>query len=404
MFADWTDRIAAGELPRRQAAAAARRRAQHRHHRCGTGPTPKAYLHDEISTDKRNPTVNANGQIYGSPRRARDIRADPRSGAQHATSQVKLPVRDPNTPSTEDDPILRPRPIGATRRSGTARPPSTIPMFDEGPGLVHARIRPPDNPAFCKQGSDHPSAKLFPLESPAASWRCYDPNDRQVHADRHLLHAPTICNSRRTPTIRCGPARRSAATSSAGSTPRCSTRPATRQKSQGLDARSSSTPTATASATIISSPNQPVDPDEGQAHQRGILRRRAEPGRRLGLGLGARLSGRRRAARTRAPIRRQPRWRNIYEVPLDETGRRCTATRRAAWTSTATAWSGRRSPAAISPASTAASAKARSTARRATGQAMSGRLDALSVPGTAIRGCDRFRQRRGELLHLGRSA
>ena len=26
---------------------------------------PKAYMHDEISTDKRNPTVNANGPIYG---------------------------------------------------------------------------------------------------------------------------------------------------------------------------------------------------------------------------------------------------------------------------------------------------------------------------------------------------
>mgnify|MGYP003300028175 CR=1 FL=1 len=26
---------------------------------------PKAYLHDEVSTDRRNPTVNANGPIYG---------------------------------------------------------------------------------------------------------------------------------------------------------------------------------------------------------------------------------------------------------------------------------------------------------------------------------------------------
>ena len=33
---------------------------------------PKAYLHDEISTDKRNPTVNANGLIYGSPEESRD--------------------------------------------------------------------------------------------------------------------------------------------------------------------------------------------------------------------------------------------------------------------------------------------------------------------------------------------
>jgi len=36
----------------------------------GTGPAPRTYLHDEASTDKRNPQVNANGLIYGRPRRA----------------------------------------------------------------------------------------------------------------------------------------------------------------------------------------------------------------------------------------------------------------------------------------------------------------------------------------------
>ena len=34
---------------------------------------PKAYLHDEISTDKRNPTVNANGPIYGSTELSTDL-------------------------------------------------------------------------------------------------------------------------------------------------------------------------------------------------------------------------------------------------------------------------------------------------------------------------------------------
>ena len=33
---------------------------------------PKHYLHDEVSTDKRNPTVNANGMIYGSPEESSD--------------------------------------------------------------------------------------------------------------------------------------------------------------------------------------------------------------------------------------------------------------------------------------------------------------------------------------------
>ena len=38
-------------------------------------------------------------------------------------------------------------------------------MFDKDGRLwMAAAIRGPDNPAFCKKGSDHPSAKLFPLD------------------------------------------------------------------------------------------------------------------------------------------------------------------------------------------------------------------------------------------------
>ena len=58
---------------------------------------PKAYLHDEISTDKRNPGVNANGLIYGSPEESRDYLPvlDP---VHNTTAQVKIPYRDANTP------------------------------------------------------------------------------------------------------------------------------------------------------------------------------------------------------------------------------------------------------------------------------------------------------------------
>src|ERR1700752_1078681 len=38
-----------------------------------------------------------------------------------------------------------------------------------------ARIRPPANPDFCKKGSDHPSAKVFPLESANRHLSMYDP-------------------------------------------------------------------------------------------------------------------------------------------------------------------------------------------------------------------------------------
>ena len=47
------------------AAAAEGHRAQPRHHAVGLGRHVYTYAHDEIATDKRNPTLYANGPIYG---------------------------------------------------------------------------------------------------------------------------------------------------------------------------------------------------------------------------------------------------------------------------------------------------------------------------------------------------
>jgi hypothetical protein len=64
MFADWTDRIAAGEVP------PAPRRPQGLERNVviteWDWADPKSYLHDVVSTDRRNPTLNANGLLYGS--------------------------------------------------------------------------------------------------------------------------------------------------------------------------------------------------------------------------------------------------------------------------------------------------------------------------------------------------
>jgi hypothetical protein len=54
------------------------------------------------------------------------------------------------------------------------------PMMDEkGRVWFTARIRPPDNPAFCKKGSDHPSAKIFPLQRANRHLSMYDPKSRK---------------------------------------------------------------------------------------------------------------------------------------------------------------------------------------------------------------------------------
>ena len=63
MFADWTDRIAAGEVP----PVPPRPQGLERNVVITEWDwaDPKAYLHDEVSTDRRHPTLNANGKIYG---------------------------------------------------------------------------------------------------------------------------------------------------------------------------------------------------------------------------------------------------------------------------------------------------------------------------------------------------
>src|SRR5687767_10156538 len=97
MFADWTDRIAAGELP----PAPPRPQGVERNVVITQWDwaDPKAYLHDALSSDKRNPRVNPNGPIYGALESSADYMpvVEP---TRNASSQVKVTVLDPNTPST----------------------------------------------------------------------------------------------------------------------------------------------------------------------------------------------------------------------------------------------------------------------------------------------------------------
>jgi len=70
-FAQWTDRVAAGELP-----FAAPPRPQGRERNVVITQwdysDPKHYLHDITATDKRKPTLNANGLVYGATESSTD--------------------------------------------------------------------------------------------------------------------------------------------------------------------------------------------------------------------------------------------------------------------------------------------------------------------------------------------
>jgi hypothetical protein len=182
MFADWTDRVAAGELP----PAPPRPQGLERNVVITEWDwaDPKAYLHDEVSTDRRNPTLNANGPIYGALELSADYLPvlDP---MRHTASQIKLTVRDPNTPATSPN-MPQPSPYWGDEVIWTSKNNVHNPMLDHrGRVWITSAVRPPDNPDFCKEGSSHPSAKLFPIARAGRHLAVYDP------ASKRLTHIST---------------------------------------------------------------------------------------------------------------------------------------------------------------------------------------------------------------------
>jgi hypothetical protein len=197
-FGDWTDRIAHGELP---AQAPPRPQGVERNVVITQWDwaDPKAYLHDEISTDKRNPTLNAKGLIYGSPEESRDYLPvlDP---VNNTIAQVKVPYRDANTPG-------QPKPLEASAVWGEEEiwdSHTTVhnPMLDQmGRVWYTGRIRAADNPAFCKAGSNLASARLTPVERSGRQLGMYDPKTKQSYTidtcfgTHHLLFAEDTNNT-----------------------------------------------------------------------------------------------------------------------------------------------------------------------------------------------------------------
>jgi hypothetical protein len=172
---EWTDRVAAGELPH---AKPERPKGVERNivATVRDWSTPQHYMHDLSGTDRRKPTVNAYGKLYGSPELSTDDFPilDPKTNT--ATSH-HAPVQDPKTPSTKETPAQMPSHYWGSEAIWDSKANSHNPMLDEtGRVWYTAVVRAPDNaPAFCKAGSDHPSAKLFPLERSGRQLSMYDP-------------------------------------------------------------------------------------------------------------------------------------------------------------------------------------------------------------------------------------
>ena len=195
-FGDWTDRVAKGELPKNKP------------------PRPQGVERNVVVTSWEwgtEKTLSARPDLVGSAQSDRQClrpalrlagildrqHADPRSeDAQGDVLQdAGAPIRTCRNRSDR-------RSMPAQRRSrlqpsaywgdekiwDTSAPTTTTPCStSKGRVWLAATVRGMDNPAFCKKGSDHPSAKVFPLERSAAPGGDARSQDDEIHLHRHLL-------------------------------------------------------------------------------------------------------------------------------------------------------------------------------------------------------------------------
>jgi hypothetical protein len=178
-LADWTDRVAAGEVPATQPArpSGLERNIVATVRDWSDG---KAYMHDLISTDQREPTINGYGLIYGAPELSTDHFPilDP---VANTSTTFLYPVRDADTPTTKETPPTQPSAYWDNEAIWDSKANAHNPMLDrEGRVWYTTRIRGAENPAFCGEGSDHPSAKLFPLERAGRHVSVYNPETKET--------------------------------------------------------------------------------------------------------------------------------------------------------------------------------------------------------------------------------
>ncbi len=357
-YGDWTDRVAKGELPfaKPQRPQGAERNIVVT---LRDWMNDKQYLHDLIASDRRFPTVNAYGPLIGSPEYSSDTlpMLDP---VKNVATTFVAPVRDTSMPLSLGPghaaalDALQPSPYWGTDRIWDTRVNNHNSMYGrDGKLWLAASIRAAENPAFCKQGSTHPSAVAFPMERAIRHIALLDPKTKKYtfvdtcFSTHHLQFGydanDTLWTSGGGPVVGWLNTKQFEKTGDAAA-------------SQGWTALVLDT-NGNGKRDAYTEPDQPLDPGQGPANPGGVLCRDAEPGGRLGVGLGAGRARRGRQAVTRARTRRRRRW------PRSTTCR-CRASARAAPTSTRTAWCGCRSAAATWAASTGASARRRSTAPR----------------------------------------
>jgi hypothetical protein len=174
MFSEWTDRIAAGELPPQPP----RPQGVERNLvlTLWEWGDPATFAHDTFVTDKRNPTINANGPIYGVDW-GNDlfIMVDP---VKNSEEHFRIPTTD--DPGPPGKPASMPQPSaywGNQIYWNDPVNPNHGALDETGRVWFTGRFRNPTNqPAFCK---DHPSSTLAPLPRSRRQFEYFDPKTRK---------------------------------------------------------------------------------------------------------------------------------------------------------------------------------------------------------------------------------
>ena len=178
MYADWSDRIEAGEYP---TTPPPRPHGIERNVFVSLWDwaDPHAYMHDLISADKRNLRVNANGPVYGAPENSADYMPvlDPRT---HTTSRVPLQVRNPRTPTTASRPPLMPSPYWGEEVIWDSQSNAhSFAMDSRARVWIAARVRPAETRPSVRKGRAIRQLRRFRSSGVTDSSSCGTPRPRK---------------------------------------------------------------------------------------------------------------------------------------------------------------------------------------------------------------------------------
>ena len=179
------------DRPRRQGRAAARASRRGRRassatssSRRGSGARRRHFTHDLISSDRRNPTVNAYGPLYGSAEYSSDDIPilDPKT---HKVTFFKMSVADPNAPESFGPPfhasavVETDAALGLLGRRENLEPARQQPqrhVRQEGPGVVcRGRARESRIQPSARRARTIPRPRCSRSTSRGARWRCSIP-------------------------------------------------------------------------------------------------------------------------------------------------------------------------------------------------------------------------------------